>query len=101
MFKKLICILLLLPALALAAEFVEGKDFKLKNCIWGLITIWHNMVCVQFLFLKITPPYCKFTLKARRGKDKFYTGKTRQCVSQCSVGLQDVCVSAVSDSTVC
>ncbi|MBL7481439.1 thiol:disulfide interchange protein DsbA/DsbL [Legionella bononiensis] len=31
MFKKLICILLLLPAMALAAEFVEGKDYQLVS----------------------------------------------------------------------
>ena len=27
MFKKFLCILLLLPAIALAANFVEGKDY--------------------------------------------------------------------------
>ncbi|KTD52917.1 thiol:disulfide interchange protein DsbA/DsbL [Legionella quateirensis] len=31
MLKKLICILLLLPAMALAAEFVEGKDYQLVS----------------------------------------------------------------------
>ena len=34
----------------------KKQHFTMKFWNWGLITIWHNMKCVQFFSSKIIPP---------------------------------------------